>query len=75
MYNISGWAIFIGILLIVAVIGGSIALIVFVIKSLVDSAKLNSTANAQRQQMYNQNMYPNQQSVNNNNNNNNNINH
>ena len=75
MYNISGWAIFIGILLIVAVIGGSIALIVFVIKSLVDSAKLNSTANAQRQQMYNQNQYPNQQSVNNNNNNNNNINH
>ena len=44
---------------------GVVAAIVFIIKSFVDSAKLNAAANAERQQqMYNQNQYQNQQNTN-----------
>lgn len=57
MNILAGWSVFIVILLVVAVIGGGIALLVFIIKSLVDSAKLNEAVNAERQQA---NMYPNQ---------------
>ena len=61
MSGISAGAFWVAFLVIIAVVGGCIALIVFVIKSLIDSAKLNAAANAERQQqMYNQNMYPNQ---------------
>ena len=63
------------------VFSGVVAAIVFIIKSLIDSTKLNAAANAERQQqMYNQNQYPNQpmynqnQYPNQNNNNNNNSN-
>ena len=60
---------------------GAVAAIVFIIKSFVDSAKLNAAVNEERQQqMYSQNQYPNQpmynqnQYPNQNNNNNNNSN-
>ena len=43
------------------VFSGVVAAIVFIIKSLIDSAKLNAAVNEERQQqMYSQNQYPNQ---------------